>query len=219
MERETRCHLVASTVSSFLAAHPHIRIQAEWTAQLVAFLADQASPLTDDVIQRELYQQFLHADLRDVGEPAEMQPNSARGVAVAISGVLQVMDVLEIGESALSLLSIIQDLRKSSSDPNGVDLNAAVRFPRKMLRFVLTDGTTEIIAFEYRPIRQLDIYLPLGLKINVKAAPIARGVMFLDPQNIDILGGQIDGLNEDSLSLKTLRIEQRLRALLKCVFC
>ena len=67
----------------------------------------------------------------------------------------------------------------------------------RMLKLKLTDGVKTILAFEYRSIPCLSHSLPAGIKIVIKGDLFVRsGMIMLQPHNIEVLGGQVQRLEE-----------------------
>ena len=66
----------------------------------------------------------------------------------------------------------------------------------RCLKLSLTDGVQRVTALEYRPIRALQVDAPAGLKVAITDASVRGGMLLLLPENLDILGGQVDRLEE-----------------------
>jgi hypothetical protein len=68
--------------------------------------------------------------------------------------------------------------------------------PRKMLKFLLTDGAQYFYGIESSPISQLSLFTLLGCKILVKEFLMSKGIALLDPTQIKVCGGSVAELNE-----------------------
>lgn len=130
--------------------------------------------------------QLLQSDLTDsmvpgTGIPVGVtQPNSpqANSYLGGTPILVEIVAITEIGTSAYQLEQIRatreQRLRLGQTDEGG-DVEADLeiegegpvpRYPRGMLRFDLSDGSTTINAIEYRPIPELALSkTPLGFKV------------------------------------------------------
>ena len=64
-----------------------------------------------------------------------------------------------------------------------------------MLKLELTDGKNTIIGMEYTPIACLNTKIIPGSKIMLNG-PLRciNGVLFLEPKNVKLLGGEVDTL-------------------------
>jgi RecQ-mediated genome instability protein 1 len=94
--------------------------------------------------------------------------------------VVQIEAITEIGSSAFNLMGVMKAREERgvvSLDPDDVgeggggredeDEGPLQRYPRGMLRLVLSDGSTRIQAIEYRSIPQLELGVtPLGYKVR-----------------------------------------------------
>ncbi|NXF41807.1 RMI1 protein, partial [Nyctibius bracteatus] len=70
--------------------------------------------------------------------------------------------------------------------------------PTRMLMLQLTDGIHQIQGMEYQPVPVLHSNLPPGTKITVQGNIAYRlGVLLLKPENVKLLGGEVDALLEE----------------------
>ncbi|GBG87379.1 hypothetical protein CBR_g45436 [Chara braunii] len=68
--------------------------------------------------------------------------------------------------------------------------------PNRCLKLAMTDGKQLIFGIEYRRINSLKVFLPSGIKISIKDVYVRRGMLMLVPENVDIIGGCIEELEE-----------------------
>lgn len=90
--------------------------------------------------------------------------------------LVEIVSMTEIGQSAFSLQNVRQ-ARIDHADLTGLagedaeedpEAGSVPKYPRSMLRFQLSDGTTVLEAIEYRRIPQLELGVtPLGYKVSV----------------------------------------------------
>ena len=98
---------------------------------------------------------------------------TAKKGTVGVPPVLvQITSITEIGHSAFTLRNTRQtridraDLAGLAEEDGGEDDGPIPRYPRSMLQFRISDGSTEIDAIEYRKIPELELgETPLGYKV------------------------------------------------------
>ncbi|WOL01729.1 hypothetical protein Cni_G10446 [Canna indica] len=66
---------------------------------------------------------------------------------------------------------------------------------RRCLKLLMTDGVQRVFGTEYRPIKELEVLAPSGLKVVVRNVQIRRGLLMLVPEVIVVLGGLADDLD------------------------
>ncbi|XP_068665357.1 recQ-mediated genome instability protein 1 [Aristolochia californica] len=66
---------------------------------------------------------------------------------------------------------------------------------KRCLKLSITDGCQRVFAMEYRPMKDLDIFSPAGLKICIRNVQIRRGLLMLVPEIMDVLGGSVEDLD------------------------
>ncbi|KAK9845921.1 hypothetical protein WJX81_006044 [Elliptochloris bilobata] len=64
----------------------------------------------------------------------------------------------------------------------------------RMLKLSLTDGKSRVFGYEHRSIPALLESLPAGTKVALTDAKVRRGVLLLRPENVVVLGGQVERL-------------------------
>ncbi|CAD6263956.1 unnamed protein product [Miscanthus lutarioriparius] len=126
---------------------------------------------------RRCFEQFLFADMNSCG--AGVLPEGVGGMhAEFLDGpfVLQVDEVVNI------------------SSPLKERYREALAGPKRCLKLSMTDGVQRIFGMEYRPIKDLAVLAPAGLKIIIRNVHTRRGLLMLVPEAVDILGGVVDEL-------------------------
>ncbi|XP_010925291.1 uncharacterized protein [Elaeis guineensis] len=69
---------------------------------------------------------------------------------------------------------------------------------RRLLRFVLTDGHSEVIAVEYAPIPSITEEIIPGTKIRLEnKIPIHNGILCLNSEVVTVMGGTVQCLHEE----------------------
>ncbi|TVU15685.1 hypothetical protein EJB05_39218, partial [Eragrostis curvula] len=128
---------------------------------------------------RRCFEQFLFADMNTCG--AGVLPE---GVGSMHTAVLDGPFVLQVDE----IVNISAPLRERYRDTHAG--------PKRCLKLSMTDGIQRIFGMEYRPIKDLQVLAPAGLKIVLRNVHIRRGLLMLVPEVIQFLGGVVDELEE-----------------------
>lgn len=164
--------------------------------------------------EEHIYNAFLDTDIvqssipvipPDFGQLHDVLfPASSKGI------VLQINDIIDIENSAQSLLNTI-----TASNPvrqvyqqAPTESNAPVNFPRGTLKLEVTDGYRQITALEVKRIASLSMNIPIGAKIIVKNCHISHGTLMIEPASCQLLGGQVSSLYHSNMRKE---LERRLR--------
>ncbi|KAF3326973.1 Transmembrane protein 19 [Carex littledalei] len=132
-------------------------------------------PFTVDSIEADL----MAMDLRDFGGKSLPDPSSLNKIS-NLQGplVLQVVSTRDIYQSS------IEASFKNSN--------------RRLLRFILTDGYSEITAIEYSEILSITQEIVPGTKARLEnKVPIHSGILCLGPKTFTIMGGIVETLFEE----------------------
>ena len=171
---------------------------------------------------REAFEhQILSSELADSTVPGTGLPrNVSRMNDVVLDGphiLVQIVALTEIGCSAFQLLQVrrardefemggIIGLDGEEDEIDGAQ--GKPKYPRNMLRFKLSDGHIEADAIEYRSLPELELgETPLGYKMLLKNPIIRAGMLWLEPGNVNLLGGMVEerAADQDSMFLAGLR--------------
>ena len=97
----------------------------------------------------------------------------------------------------------LQKIRNVSAPTINQDSQGAPR----MLRLNLTDGVIHCVAIEYQSIGSLKLNLAPGTKICLvgKNIPMSHGVLFLQEENVRLIGGQVDILKDKWSASRSLK--------------
>ncbi|PVF98041.1 hypothetical protein CPB86DRAFT_797632 [Serendipita vermifera] len=184
---------------------------------------DQGSQWNELAKQVEL--QLLQSDLSDsmqrqTGFPTSIHnmKNGVIGTRTSGGGILvQINAITEIGASAFTLRNVRQ-ARMDKADMTGLtrekiatetgedQINSTGRetededvtmpsYPRSMLSLMLSDGSIQIKAMEYKRLDVLKLgETPLGCKLFLQGVRIRNGIALLEPATVQILGYQNDDL-------------------------
>ena len=129
----------------------------------------------------------LNKDLRNIGERF-FPENINSGQVKSIQGPVVVQ---------------IQKIRNVSAPTINQDSQGAPR----MLKLNLTDGVVHCVAIEFQSIGVLKLNLVPGTKICLvgKDIPMSHGVLFLQEENVKLIGGQVDILKEKWTASRSLK--------------
>ncbi|XP_058184003.1 uncharacterized protein LOC131301634 [Rhododendron vialii] len=131
---------------------------------------------TADFVESEL----VNMDLRSLG--GKSLPD---GSLLLKSSYLQGPKVLQ--------LSSVRDISRSSTADTSAGSNN-----RRLLRFFLTDGHSQITAIEYSHIPSIADDVVPGTKVRLgNKAPVHSGIVCLNPKVITVLGGVVPTLYEE----------------------
>ena len=165
----------------------HFPMSAAQVSTLNAFLKQKGACLKEEWIraalthqqnrtdQEQVYQQFLCSDMRQSALPT-LPSDAGSYHKRSLPGplILQVNEIFNAGDS-------LEHRSEESSS--------------RMLKLALTDGHTCLYGFEYRRLpTSIHIHSKPGLKIKVTNVMIRRGLLMLQAQNCEILGGSVASL-------------------------
>ncbi|KAM6958778.1 recQ-mediated genome instability protein 1 [Aplochiton taeniatus] len=149
----------------------------------------------------QVLDQWLLADLRDLANPA-LPGGLQQRQQVKLNGsfCVQVDSVLDISQGAYGQL---QQFRGTDSTNEGVSAvtqtnsSSGDSKSTRMLLLQITDGVQNLEAMEYRPIPAFNTSMRPGVKLQLKGQIVCRlGVMLLGPENVVVLGGEVENLSE-----------------------
>ncbi|KAK3144936.1 hypothetical protein QOZ80_4AG0320010 [Eleusine coracana subsp. coracana] len=154
-----------------------LHLRPEWLESCAAGLPGFDGLGRAEVQARRCFEQFLFADMNTCG--AGVLPEGVGNMhAVVLDGPF----VLQVDE----IVNISAPLRERYHE-----IHAG---PKRCLKLSMTDGIQRIFGMEYRPIKDLEVLAPAGLKIVIRNVHIRRGLLMLVPEVIEILGGVVDDL-------------------------
>ncbi|KAL6874396.1 hypothetical protein ACP4OV_013416 [Aristida adscensionis] len=170
-----------------------LRLRPEWLESCAAGVPGFDALGGAEAQARRCWEQFLFADM------------NACGAGVLPEGVGSMHAAVLDGPFVLQGSSSYNNARRVAYPPQ-VDeifnMSAPLREryrdahagPKRCLKLSMTDGIQRIFGLEYRPIKDLGVLAPAGLKIIIKNVHIRRGLLMLVPEVIEILGGVVDEL-------------------------
>ncbi|KAM6364056.1 recQ-mediated genome instability protein 1 isoform 1-T2 [Pluvialis apricaria] len=195
---------IAARVETWLSSTWHIKVPLTWLEACISWIQEEnsGSNLSQAQINKQVFEQWLLTDLRDLEYP--VLPGCILDAPKGeLSGFysIQIDSLLDVSQPAYSQL---QKLRGKSTVNEEVTASTQA-FPKpweakptRMLMLQLTDGIHQIQGMEYQPVPVLHNNLPPGTKITVQGNIAYRlGVLLLKPENVKLLGGEVDALVEE----------------------
>lgn len=195
---------IAARVETWLSSTWHIKVPLTWLEACISWIQEEnsGSNLSQAQINKQVFEQWLLTDLRDLEYPIlpDCILDAPKG---ELSGFysIQIDSLLDVSQPAYSQLqklrgkSTVNEEVTASTQPFQKPWEAK---PTRMLMLQLTDGIHQIQGMEYQPVPVLRSNLPPGTKITVQGNIAYRlGVLLLKPENVKLLGGEVDTLLEE----------------------
>ncbi|XP_071436600.1 recQ-mediated genome instability protein 1 [Pithys albifrons albifrons] len=195
---------IAARVETWLSSTWHVKVPLTWLEACINWIQEEnnGGDLSQAQINKQVFEQWLLTDLRDLEYPIlpDCILDAPKG---ELSGFysIQIDSLVDVSQPAYSQL---QKLRGKSTVNEEVTASTQTFHkpweakPTRMLMLQLTDGIHQIQAMEYQPVPVLCSNLPPGTKITVQGNIAYRlGVLLLKPENVKLLGGEVDTLLED----------------------
>ncbi|XP_055538364.1 recQ-mediated genome instability protein 1-like [Wyeomyia smithii] len=189
----------ATTVKNRFLREYNIKVVDEWISGCVSFGLQENPKTSDEALFKFAFDQWILADLKEVGVsslPANVETETK---CFTLTGKfpLQLNYLMDISEPCYDQLQNLYNKRlDEAEDEIQMRRNQNQHIKKKrMLKLELTDGQRTVIGMEHYPIAALNTKLPPGVKILL-AGPIRciNKVLFLEPRNVRILGGEVDTL-------------------------
>ncbi|KAL1783920.1 recQ-mediated genome instability protein 1 [Sigmodon hispidus] len=198
-------------VETWLLTTWHVKVPLMWLEACVNWIQEENNNanLSQAQVNKQVLEQWLLTDLRDLEHP--LLPDNILEIPKGqLDGfyALQINSLVDVSQPAYSQ---IQKLRGKNTTNDLVSAETQITpkpweaKPSRMLMLQLTDGVMQIQGMEYQPIPTLHSGLPPGTKILVHGCISFRlGVLLLKPENVKVLGGEVDGLSEEYAQEKVL---------------
>ncbi|NWR58098.1 RMI1 protein, partial [Bucorvus abyssinicus] len=195
---------IATRVEAWLSSTWHVKVPLTWLEACISWIQEENSGrnLSQAQINRQVFEQWLLTDLRDLEYPIlpDCILDAPKG---ELSGFysIQIDSLVDVSQPAYAQL---QKLRGKNTVNEEVTASTQAfqkpweAKPTRMLMLQLTDGIHQIQGMEYQPVPVLCNNLPPGTKITVQGNIAYRlGVLLLKPENVKLLGGEVDALLEE----------------------
>ncbi|XP_055018049.1 recQ-mediated genome instability protein 1 isoform X2 [Boleophthalmus pectinirostris] len=173
---------VVRAAQSWLESSCQVQVPFVWLQACVEWIQEEAggaARLTQQQINKQVYDQWLLTDLRDLDHPV-LPEGLSQSQKTVLSGIfcVQIDSVLDISQPAYGQLQ-----KWKGTDCANDEVSA------------VTDGVQNMEAMEYQPISALSTSLRPGVKLRLQGDIMCRlGMMLLGPTNVKLLGGEVDDL-------------------------
>ncbi|XP_058029030.1 recQ-mediated genome instability protein 1 [Ahaetulla prasina] len=206
---------VTLRVETWLLSTWHVKVPTRWLEACIDWIDKEhyGSNLAQAAINKKVFEQWLLTDLRDLEYPVlpEFILNDPKGELNGFYSV-QIDSVVDVSQPAYSQLQKIRGKSTVNEEVTAYTqrtLRSWEENPTRMLMLQMTDGIHHIQGMEYQPIPQLHSGLPPGTKVMIQGKVAFRlGVLLLKPENVKLLGGEVDSL------LETFALERVLARLI-----
>lgn len=202
---------IALRVETWLLATWHVKVPLMWLKACINWIQEENDNinLSQAQVNKQVFEQWLLTDLRDLEHP--LLPDGILEVPKGeLNGffALQINSLVDVSQPAYAQ---IQKLRGKNTTNDLITAETQVTpkpweaKPSRMLMLQLTDGIVQIQGMEYQSIPTLHSDLPPGTKILIYGNISFRlGVLLLKPENVKLLGGEVDALLEEYAQEKVL---------------
>lgn len=202
---------IALRVETWLLATWHVKVPLMWLEACINWIQEENGNvnLSQAQMNKQVFEQWLLTDLRDLEHP--LLPDGILEVPKGeLNGffALQINSLVDVSQPAYSQ---IQKLRGKNTTNELITAETQVTpkpweaKPSRMLMLQLTDGIVQMQGMEYQSIPALHSDLPPGTKILIYGNISFRlGVLLLKPENVKVLGGEVDALLEEYAQEKVL---------------
>lgn len=202
---------IALRVETWLLATWHVKVPLTWLEACINWIQEENDNvnLSQAQMNKQVFEQWLLTDLKDLEHP--LLPDGILEVPKGeLNGyfALQINSLVDVSQPAYSQM---QKLRGKNTMNELITAETQVTQrpweakPSRMLMLQLTDGIVQVQGMEYQPIPVLHSHLPPGTKILIYGIISFRlGVLLLKPENVKVLGGEVDALLEEYAQEKVL---------------
>ncbi|XP_077330981.1 recQ-mediated genome instability protein 1 isoform X1 [Lithobates pipiens] len=211
MRFSTKMSTYASRVKTWLSSTWHVKVPDPWLEACINWILEEngGSSFSQAEINKQVFEQWLLADLRDLDFPV-LPAGILDSQKFELSGFYAVQ-IDSLVDVSLPAYSQLQNLRGQGDGNEQVTAKTQVTQqpweakPTRMLMLQLTDGTQNVQGMEYQSVPALHVGLPPGTKILLQGTICCRlGVLLLKPDNVKVLGGEVEALSEENSQVKVL---------------
>uniref|UniRef100_A0A182MH75 RecQ-mediated genome instability protein 1 n=1 Tax=Anopheles culicifacies TaxID=139723 RepID=A0A182MH75_9DIPT len=177
----------------------NIKVIDKWLSECVSFCLQDNPKISNEGLFQFAFSQWLLADLNEIGISVLPPGMDVKVEQHTMNGTfpLQMQYLIDISEPAYDQWRALYDKKLDEADDEvQMRKNQAPNVKkRRMLKLELTDGKQTVLAMEHSPISCLNTKLTPGLKLLL-TGPLrcVNKVIFLEPRNVRVLGGEVDVL-------------------------
>ncbi|KAG5670037.1 hypothetical protein PVAND_000323 [Polypedilum vanderplanki] len=195
---QTNVSQLIQTIKTKLVEEMHANIQNGWISDCVKYFIERDSNCDINYLYENTKDQFLLATISDTSNQVIGDSfNKRKDLEWKFDGkiLLQMQYILNISEPFYDQWKRLHN--KSIEDPLHEKRESKTFHVKKkrMFKLELTDGYKTIHAMEMKYIKCLNTKLKPGIKIIICGpVKVVNSIFFLEPQNIKIVGGELDEL-------------------------
>ncbi|XP_029473215.1 recQ-mediated genome instability protein 1 [Rhinatrema bivittatum] len=202
---------VAVRAHTWLSSTWHIKVPDQWLRACIDWIKQEnnAGNLSQAEINKQIYEQWLLTDLRDLEFP--VLPDSIMETPKCeLNGFysIQIDSLIDVSQPAYSQLQKLRGKNNTNEQVSASSQKSQKPWeakPTRMLLLMLTDGMQRIQGMEYQPIPVLHSNISPGTKIMLQGKIACRlGVLLLKPENVKVLGGEVETLVDEYSQRKVL---------------
>ncbi|XP_053660096.1 uncharacterized protein LOC128709135 [Anopheles marshallii] len=177
----------------------NIKVIDKWLSECVSFCLAENPKISNEGLFQFAFSQWLLADLNEVGIAVLPPGMDVKVEQHTMNGSfpVQMQYLIDISEPAYDQWRALYNKKLDEADDEVLmRKNQAPNVKkRRMLKLELTDGKQTVLAMEHSPINCLNTKLTPGLKLLL-TGPMrcVNKVIFLEPRNVRVLGGEVDVL-------------------------
>uniref|UniRef100_UPI00398F4CAB recQ-mediated genome instability protein 1 n=1 Tax=Pristiophorus japonicus TaxID=55135 RepID=UPI00398F4CAB len=196
--------MISARVETWLEATWHLKVPSHWLQACLEWIQqeNQGAALTQAQINKQVFEQWLLTDLRDL-EHRILPDGISETHKSVLNGFycLQIDSLVDVSQAAYSQLQKIRgkDTTNEQVTSTQISQRSWEAKPTRMLMLQLTDGVQELQGMEYQPIPALHSSLSPGTKILLLGNIGCRlGLLLLKAENVRVLGGEVESLVEEN---------------------
>ncbi|XP_075067156.1 recQ-mediated genome instability protein 1 isoform X2 [Mixophyes fleayi] len=207
----SKMNTYAVRVKTWLLSTWHVKVPDPWLGACINWIQEEncGSSMSQAEINKQVFEQWLLTDLRDLEHPL-LPAGVLESLKFELSGyyAIQIDSLVDVSLPAYSQLQKLRG-RGNANDQVTATTQASQQpwesKPSRMLMLQLTDGTQNIQGMEYQSVPVLHTSLSPGTKILLQGTISCRlGVLLLKPENVKVLGGEVEALVEEYAQDKVL---------------
>lgn len=222
----------ARDVSAALQSYLTSRSLTPTQGWLDSFIASARLSTPLPALQKTALFRLLASDISTSLElsSASLLPSTATSVDIKTQRLpgkvaVQVLDIEDIGRSRWSQVELLEQqergemtkgreiIRLAPDAEAEQDLQQTPQVlkssgPHKLL--IQDASGSKIYGFELLSIKDIGVQMSIGTKLLLKNAVIARGVVLLDPQTVEVLGGKIEAWDKAWRTGRKETLKQRI---------
>ncbi|XP_056380054.1 recQ-mediated genome instability protein 1 isoform X2 [Hyla sarda] len=188
-------------VKTWLSSTWHIKVPDPWLEACINWIQEEngGSSVSQAEVNKQVFEQWLLTDLRDLEYPI-LPAGVLDSLKFELNGfyAIQMDSLVDVSLPAYSQLQKLRGRENANDQVTAITQATQHSWeskPSRMLMLQLTDGIQNIQGMEYQTVPVLHAGLPPGTKILLQGVISCRlGVLLLKPENVKVLGGEVEAL-------------------------